>query len=197
MTTHASARTPIGVATLCDIIPDDVERIVGYWHDGGADLAFLGIDPVLLGTREETRQRFVRAIRTGAPDQPTLACAIAVEGSLAGYTLLNRYAPETNYSHWHIIEPGFRAAGLSSALYPHRIKMYFDLAPITRLIHQTRTRNLGVNRMLDKYVAIAETQYVEHPDGVAGPSQFHIRYVFAHQVPALFEAAARLGGRAQ
>jgi hypothetical protein len=196
MTVHASVRTPVGMAALRDITPDDVERIVRYWHDGGADLLFLGVDPARLGTREDTRQRFLRAVRTGEPDQATLACAITTEDAFAGYTLLNRYAPEANYSHWHITESRFRAAGLSSALYPHRIKMYFDLAPITRLIHQTRTRNIGVNRMLDKYVPIAETQSIENPDGVAGPGEFHIRYVHAHQIPSFFETAAKLARQA-
>jgi hypothetical protein len=36
-----------------------------------------------------------------------------------------------------------------------------------RLIHQTRTRNVGVNTMVDKFVPIAETVFVENPDGVA------------------------------
>ena len=74
--------------------------------------------------------------------------------------------------------PEKRAIGLSTALYPHRIKMYFDTTNMTRLIHQTRTRNIGVNRMLDKYVPIAETRYIEDPDGVAlpGPCQREGRF---------------------
>jgi hypothetical protein len=41
--------------------------------------------------------------------------------------------------------------------------------------------------MLDKYVPIAETLYVEHPDGVALPGEFNIRYVYREDVPRLFE----------
>ncbi len=68
--------------------------------------------------------------------------------------------------------PTLRASGISTALYPHRVKAYFDLVPIMRLIHQTRTRNIAVNRMLDKFVPAAETCHVEQPDGVALPASF-------------------------
>jgi hypothetical protein len=116
-----------------------------------------------------------------------MAFGITVNGDFAGYTLLNHYTPEVNYSHWHITTPHLRASGISTALYPHRVKLYFDVAPMIRLIHQTRTRNIGVNRMLDKYVPVAETRYVEEPDGVALPGDFHLRYVFREDVPKLFE----------
>jgi len=110
-----------------------------------------------------------------------------LDGELAGYTLLNRYTPEVNYSHWHITKVHLRGARLSTALYPHRIKMYFDLTPIHRLIHQTRTRNIAVNRMLDKFVPISETHYIQDPDGIALPGEFHLRYVFREDVPRVFE----------
>src|SRR5271165_4389036 len=144
------------------------------------------IDRGRLGDREKTRQRFLQAIPTGDPNQLSLAFAITAGGAFAGFTLLNRRIPEINYSHWHITNPYLRGAGLSSALYPHRIKMYFDLTPIERLIHQTRTRNVAVNRMLDKYVPVAETVHVEHPDGVALPGEFHLRYVFKKDIPGFF-----------
>jgi hypothetical protein len=106
--------------------------------------------------------------------------------------LLNRYSKETNYSHWHITNPDLRASGLSMALYSHRIKTYFDSVPMERLIHQTRTRNIGVNRMLDKHVPIAETRYVEDPGGVALPGEFHLRYVRREDIPGIFERARKL-----
>ena len=120
--------------------------------------------------------------------------AITLDSELIGYTLLNRYAPSTNYGHWHITVPSLRGSGISTALYPHRIKTYFDLVPIERLIHQTRTRNIAVNRMLDKYVPVAETCHVERPDGVALPGEFHMRYVLRADIPKLFARAAELRG---
>jgi hypothetical protein len=185
---YASVNTPLGIAELRDLGPDDLDAIVHFWYASGDEfLDFLGIDRARLGTAEETRQRFLGAIRTGDPDQQCLALAITVDGGFAGYTLLNRYTAEINYSHWHITNPRLRGAGLSTALYPHRIKTYFDLAPIERLIHQTRTRNLAVNRMLDKHVPVTETRHLEDPDGVALPGEFHLRYVFRKDVPSFFK----------
>jgi hypothetical protein len=185
-----TVNTRVGLAALRDLVVQDIDAIVHYWHASGTEhLEVLGIDRSLLGSVEDTRERFVRAIRTGDPNQRNLAFAITVDGAFSGYTLLNRYAPHINYSHWHITNQDMRASGLSTTLYPHRIKMYFDRVPMDRLVHQTRTRNLGVNRMLDKYVPIAETRYIEHPDGVALPGEFHLRYVHRDDLPSLFERA--------
>jgi hypothetical protein len=185
--------TRVGMAALRRLDPEDIEAIVRFWYNSGDELLdYLGIDRSRLGTVEDTRRRFLRAIPTGDPDQRSIAFAIAVNGQFAGYTLLNRYTPEINYSHWHITDAGLRASGLSTALYPHRIKAYFDSAPIDRLTHQTRTRNIGVNRMLDRYVPVAETRHIEQPDGVALPGEFHLRYVFRKDIPGLFETARGL-----
>ena len=185
--------TKVGLAELRALDPADIEAIVRFWYNSGDEfLDFLGIDRSLLGTEDDTRQRFLRAIPTGDQDQRSIAFAITVNGQFSGYTLLNRYTPEFNYSHWHIIDPRLRASGLSTALYPYRIKTYFDAVRIDRLIHQTRTRNTGVNRMLDRYVPVAETLHIEHPDGVALPGEFHLRYVFREDIPRFFERAAGL-----
>ncbi|MGD0191931.1 MAG: hypothetical protein ABSD74_14415 [Rhizomicrobium sp.] len=191
MTTHASQPTRSGLASLEDLEAPDIEAIVRYWHEAtDAHLDFLGIDRARLGSPDDTRQRFLTALRTGSPDQRTIAFAIKLDGALVGYTLLNRYAADVNYSHWHIIDPDRRAAGFSSALYPHRLRLYFDLFPIGRLIHQTRTRNVGVNRMLDKFVLIAETKHIDDPDGVALPGEFHLRYVTRQDVPRICAMAS-------
>lgn len=188
----ASIETKAGVAALRHLVPDDVDFIVRFWYGSGeAFLDFLGVDRSLLGTEEDTRKRFLRAVPEGDPDQQSIAFAITVNSVFSGYTLLNRYSPQINYSHWHITNPDLRALGLSTALYPHRVKAYFDSVPLDRLIHQTRTRNLAVNRMLDRYLPVAETSYVERPDGVALPGEFHLRYVLRKDIPSLFEMAAR------
>jgi len=189
---HGSVVTRVGVAALRDLAVDDIAAVVHYWHGSGeAHLEALGIDRSLLGTSDDTRQRFRRALPSGDANQRNLAFAITLDGALVGYTLLNRHAPDVNYSHWHFTDARLRAAGLSTALYPYRIKMYFDLTPMARLIHQTRTRNVGVNRMLDRYVPVAETRYIENPDGVAQPGEFHLRYVFRGDVPRFFALANR------
>jgi RimJ/RimL family protein N-acetyltransferase len=182
---------------LRDITFEDVDPIARYWFTSSDEfLDFMGIDRERLGTIEDTRKRFQRAIRTDGSDQQSFALAITLDNEFIGYTLLNRYAPEENYSHWHITNPDLRGAGISSALYPHRIKTYFDLVPIERLIHQTRTRNIAVNRMLDKYVSVSRTCQIEKPDGVALPGEFHLRYVFRRDLEKFFAKAAELHGAA-
>jgi RimJ/RimL family protein N-acetyltransferase len=193
---YCTINSAAGVAALRDLTPEDIEHIVGFWYSADGDfLDFLGIDRTRLGSTDDTRQRFTRAIRTGDTNQPSVAFAITVSGNFAGYTLLNRYAPDVNYSHWHITNPALRGVGLSTAFYPFRIKMYFDVIPINRLIHQTRTRNVAVNRMLDRWVPVAETCYIEKPDGVALPGEFHLRYVLRSDVPRFLEKAAAAGNR--
>jgi hypothetical protein len=66
------------------------------------------------------------------------------------------------------------------------------VAPISRLIHQTRTRNLGVNRMLDKFIAVSETIWIDKPDGVASPGEFHVRFVTREDIPRFFSRAEEL-----
>jgi hypothetical protein len=192
---HGSVPTGVGVAGLRDLARADIELIVEYWHGGIADLEFLGIDQARLGTPASTWRRFEVALRNGDPAQPSIAYAITLDDRMVGYTLLNQYSPETNYSHWHLIFEDRRAAGVSSALYPYRLRMYFETANLERLIHQTRTRNIGVNRMLDKYVPVAETRFVDNPDGVALPGEFHIRFVFRADVPRLFARAEELAAQ--
>ena len=70
--------------------------------------------------------------------------------------------------------------------------LYFDLFPLDRLIHQTKTRNIGVNRMLDKYVPVAATRYIERPDGIGSAGEFHLRHVLRDDIPRFFAIAARL-----
>ena len=185
---HATQTCAAGLAGLRDLEESEIEVIVGYWFGGGADLAFLGIDTARLSDAAAARDRFRQWLRRGDKAQASMVYAITLDGDMVGYTNLNQYGV-IGYSHWHIIRRDVRAGGISSALYPHRIKMYFDTSNIERLVHQTRTRNVGVNRMLDKYVPAAETLQVEKPDGLALPGEFHIRYVTRADVPTLFARA--------
>ena len=194
MSTFASVKTVHGIAGLRDLTSADLPAIVDYWLFSPLEhLEFMGVNRQLLGSSEDIHRRFANAVRTGDPNQSAIALAITLDGRLAGYTLLNRSSDDVNYSHWHIIVPNLRARGLSTALYPYRIKAYFDVAPISRLIHQTRTRNLGVNRMLDKFIAVSETKFIDKPDGVASPGEFHVRFVWREDIPRIFARAVELG----
>ena len=194
MSIFTSVKTASGVAGLRDLTPADLPAIVDYWLlSPDEHLAFMGVNRQRLGSQEDIRRRFLNAIRTGDPSQSTISLGITSDERLVGYTLLNRYSEDLNYSHWHIIVSNLRAKGLSTALYPCRIKAYFDLAPISQLIHQTRTRNVGVNRMLDKFIPVSETKYIDKPDGVAEPGEFHLRFVRREDILKIFARAVELG----
>jgi RimJ/RimL family protein N-acetyltransferase len=185
-----------GHAAFRDLTEDDIDPIVRYWFDSGDDyLAFMGIDKARLGSEDDTRARFRRAIRTGDPAQPSMAFAITLDDRFVGYTLLNRYTRERNFSHWHLTDPAARKTGISTALYPHRIALYCEVCDMDRLTHQTRPRNIGVNRMLDKFVPVVETVWVENPDGIAAPGEFNHRHVTRADVPRLFEKLESLRKR--
>jgi RimJ/RimL family protein N-acetyltransferase len=193
MAIFAAVETPNGVAGLRVLRPADLLAIIDYWLSSPNEyIAFLGIDRHELGGADDMRKRFSNSIRTGDSAQPTISLEITLDERLVGYTLFVRYSDDVNDSHWHIIVPAVRAKGLSTALYPHRIQAYFDIAPISRMIHQTRARNLSLNRMLDKFVAAAETSVTDKSDGVALPGEFHIRFVTRADIPRIFARAAEL-----
>jgi hypothetical protein len=194
MSIFTSVETANGVASLRDLTTDDLPAIVDYWLlSPDEHLAYIGVDRHRLGSKEDVHRRFQNSIRTGDPTQSAISLVVTLENHFVGYTLLNRYSDDVNYSHWHITVPSLRATGISTALYPYRIKAYFDLAPMSQLIHQTRTSNMGVNRLLDKFIPVAETKYIDKPDGVAAPGVFHLRFVRREDVPRLFARAAELG----
>ncbi len=55
---HAIERAPVGIASLNDLLVEDIENVVHFWHGSGADLQFLGIDPQL-PDRSKTGRPFV------------------------------------------------------------------------------------------------------------------------------------------
>jgi hypothetical protein len=93
--------TPVGVAGFRDLIVDDLDRIVAYFHSTDDEHLDQLIDRARLGRPEDTRQRFRDMIRTGDERQQRTGFAVTVDGEFVGFTNLNRYAPELNHSHWH------------------------------------------------------------------------------------------------
>lgn len=191
---HARLELQGSEVVFRDLGHSDLPRIADYWSN--AEPAFLdrmGVDQRELGSPESIMARFEPAIPSGDPDQAKLAFAIDVDGKMVGYTNLYRYSPMENYSHWHIIDPGRRRSGLSTLLYPYRLRTYFTCTPIEQLIHQTRPENVGVNRLLDRFVPIAETTFVAKPDGLALPGLFNLRYVMREDLPRIMAMASQAG----
>ncbi len=174
----------MGDAWFDDVTEADLDAIADYFHRPDTHLDTL-IDRTRLPDRAALRQRYAEWRWKGDPGQMSSVFALRLEGRLIGFTNLLRKTAADNFSHWHIIDPGDRAGGVSSAVYATRLDLYFDLFPLERLIHQTRVTNTGVNRMLDKFVPIAKTEFVERPDGLARPGEFHIRYVERGDLPRI------------
>ncbi len=176
---------PFGEVGVRDVQESDIPEFVRYWHFSGDEhLRNLNIDRSELGTPEATTSRFRTWIRTGDPDQLAIAFAITLDDEVKGYFNLNRYSPVDNYPHFHITAQEHRALGGATACMPYGLKMFFDLFLIERVILQTRTRVVGINKLLDKFLPIAETAYLENPDGLAGPGEFHHRYIYRKDIPS-------------
>jgi hypothetical protein len=173
-----------------DVTDTDLDAIADYFTRPDPHLDTL-IDRMKLPARENLRQRYASWRYTGDPAQMFSVFALRLDHRLVGFTNLLRKTPDENYSHWHIIDPADRAGGVSTAIYPTRIALYFDLFPIARLVHQTRVTNEGVNRMLDRFVPVAKTEFVEKPDGLARAGEFHIRYVTRADLPRILAMAPR------
>jgi hypothetical protein len=134
---------------------------------------------------EKLRERYAAWRWAGDPDQMSSVFALRLDGRFIGFTNLLRRTPQENYSHWHIVDESARAGGLSTAVYPTRIDLYFDLFPIERLVHQTRVTNTGVNCMLDRFVPVAHVGYVDKPDGLSRPGDFVTRHVTREDIPRI------------
>lgn len=176
---------------LRDLREEDLGRIADYWL--GVDMATLeanGVDHVRMGDHDAIVTRFRPTIPTGEREQPRRSFAFDVDGQMAGYTNLAHYDALENYSHWHIVEPALRQSGLSTLLYPYRLSLCFADAPIERLIHMTRPENIGANRLLDRFVPVAETRFVDKPDGMSTPGVFNIRYVTRAGLPHILGQAS-------
>ena len=86
---HAEQKTAEGIATLCDAEEADIAPIIDYWYSSTEDyLADMGVDRARLGTPEQARLRYRRALRNGDPAQSSILFAIKMDGKFAGFTLL-------------------------------------------------------------------------------------------------------------
>ncbi len=184
--------TRLGHVWFDDVTDADLDAIADYFYQPDAHLDTL-IDRARMPDREGLRARYASWRYAGDPGQMSSVFALRLAdqagGRLVGFTNLLRKTATDNYSHWHILDPAARAGGISSAVYMTRLDLYFGLFPIERLIHQTRVTNTGVNRMLDKFVPVAKTEFVERPDGLAKPGEFHTRYVWRADLPRMREIA--------
>jgi RimJ/RimL family protein N-acetyltransferase len=197
-TTFYRFDSPHGIVAVRDVEADDIEEFVRYWHESGDEhLRYLHVDRDKLGTPNDTRARFQASMRTGDLNQQTIAFSVTLEGSIVAYFNLNRYSPLQNYPHVHVIDREHQAMGGATAGIgattgmPYGLKVLFALFPIERIVLQTRTSNVAINRLLDYFLPVVETVQLENPDGLSGPGEFNHRYIYREDVPRLIERCDR------
>ncbi|MGI8335646.1 GNAT family N-acetyltransferase [Actinomadura scrupuli] len=162
-----------------DMVEDDIEGFVSYWHDGVADLDFLGIDPVRLGGRDDTRARFRRFCRRDGGRDEAVGFTFVRDGTVIGYTNINIFGRPKGYVHVHLTDPSARRRGILSAILWHSLPVLADHVfteyPIDGLVLETRTRNVGINRVVQSIGLLPRaTVHLDDPDGLAGPGEFSI-----------------------
>ena len=209
ITVHSSLEMRAGRLAVRDAIPDDIDAYVRYWHDSGDKIIkFLRIDRARLGGPADSRERFLRMIRVPGAEQQSVIFTMTLNGEAIGYTNLNRHGPDDNYPHFHtylhthrpsvrsalrpVEQLSRRGAGVAAVLVGPIIRMCFDLFPLRRIVLQTRPTSVGINRALDLYMPPAVTKYFEKADGLAGPGEFHMRYVYREDASWMFERALAL-----
>ncbi|MDI9911365.1 N-acetyltransferase [Xanthomonas oryzae pv. oryzae] len=166
-----------------------VSRICGALFRGS-----LGVDTARLGDAQQIRERFMRNIPSSEPlEQPTVIYSIYLKEILIGYTNINRYDAQENYMHLHIYRKALRKAlvqgpkaqttggGVGACTLGLIIAHYLKNFDMERLVMQTRTRNMLINRALDLYLPASRTCYFENPDGLSAPGEFHVRYAYRGQ----------------
>jgi RimJ/RimL family protein N-acetyltransferase len=175
-----------------DLEEGDIEAFVRYWHGGGgADLEFLGIDPAKLGTPADTWQRFRSYIRRRDPAPEAVGFTFTRNATPIGYTNINIFGRPDGYVHVHLTDPQARAQGSLTALFaamlPAIATEILPRLPISGLVLEARTRNVGINRVLRSIGLIPDkTMHLDDPDGVAGPGEFNVYYLNATSIAALY-----------
>ncbi|TDB90332.1 hypothetical protein E1264_05470 [Actinomadura sp. KC216] len=180
-----------------DMEPPDIESFVSYWHDGGADLDFLGIDLAKLGGREDTRRRFLGLCHRGEPKDGAIGFTFRLNDAVIGYTNINILGRPKGYLHVHLTDPSVRRRGILSAIFWNSLPVLADHVlseyPIDGLVLETRTRNVGINRVVQSVgLRPARAGHLDEPDGVAGPGEFNVYELDAATIRAL--AAQPVGG---
>ncbi|QXJ21422.1 hypothetical protein AGRA3207_002274 [Actinomadura graeca] len=185
-----------GELSVRDMIEDDIGAFVAYWHDGIADLDFLGIDRARLGTREETRERFRAMCRRDGRRDAALGYTFRRDDDVIGYTNINILGRPYGYVHVHLTDPEARGRGFTSAILWHSLPVIADhvLAeyPIDGLVLETRTRNEGIGRVV-RGIGLRPrfTGHLEDPDGLAGPGEFAVFHLDAVTIKTLIAEAGR------
>ena len=198
---HCSLDTRFGRLGIRDAVPDDADAYVKYWHFSGDRIKdLLRIDRARLGGPDDSRQRFLRLIRTPDEYQSSVLFTLTLNEVVMGYANINRYSAHENFPHIHsymhthreLVRDALgrfprhaqlgRGSSFASVMVGLLLETYFKVLPIERVSLQTRPTSEGINRALDNYLPVEETHFFHKADGLAGPGVFHMRHVMRSDI---------------
>jgi RimJ/RimL family protein N-acetyltransferase len=159
---------------LRDLIEDDVDTIVGYWHDGDATfLNSLGADVSKLGSRDGTRERLLTSLQEAS--QPSKAYFLVVsETERLAYTNLNFRSGTEACAHFHVLKHTARVRAIMYVLFPEVIKTFFSRFRLERIEMQTLPENKNIDRLLRRFGLASRRAFLDNPDGFARRGELNI-----------------------
>src|SRR5262249_46785271 len=131
-----------------DLIKDDIETIVDYWHESDHGFLYsLGADLSKLTSRDSTRQRLLSSLSKG-PEPSRAYFVITSGGSILAYTNLNFRSSNEACAHFHVLKRTARVKAAMYVLFPDIMRAFFSLFPLQRIEMQTLPENHSIDRLL-------------------------------------------------
>src|SRR5262245_17551952 len=157
-----------------DMVEDDVETIVRYWHDGNSKFLYsLGADPSKLVSRDATRERLHASLRKSI--QPNKAYfVVAAETELLAYTNLSFRSESEACAHFHVLQRTPRVKATMYVLFPNMVKLFFAQFRLERIEMQTLPENRNIDRLLRRFGLKARRAFLDNPDGFGRPGELNI-----------------------
>ena len=197
-------QTPLGRLAVRDAVPEDAAAYCTYWQDS-SDLFLqkLGVDRHRLGSSEDMYHRFQSMIRTEGAANEKVIFSITMNNELIGYTNFNRVGDSLcRFGHIHTYTKYIKRQikekheiRLNKQQYPLTsigkiviglaLLSAFKSTEVKKIIAQTRTSNIHVNRSLSYYTPADEEKYFEQPDGLSNPGDFQMRYFYRERTHEL------------
>jgi len=157
-----------------DLIEDDIETIVDYWHPSDPDfLSSLGADLSKLTSRDATRHRLLSSLANGS--ERSRAYFVIVSGaSILGYTNLNFRSANEACAHFHVLKRTAKVKAAMYAIFPDMMRAFFSLFPLQRIEMQTLPENRSIDRLLQHFGLKPRRAFLMQPDGFGRAGEFNI-----------------------
>src|SRR2546423_14544667 len=107
-----------------DLVEDDIETIVRYWHDSDPSFLYsLGADLSKFTSRESTRERLLAYLK-GSIQPARVYFVIASDTELLAYTNLNFRSKSEACAHFHVLKRTPQTKGIMYILFPEVLEHF-------------------------------------------------------------------------